>query len=756
MLFNSLALSALLSAASASPLSRRESFNSTVASNSTAPDKYLSFDFISQVLTPGLDFRAIQVSIGSNNQTVLLKLDTTTSDLWVNSNVNDFCLAYYPVDDYFNNTSEASEWDSFNGDLESDFEDALEAFEQGANSDFLEEVATATTTDIASYLGERRSALASILSVQKASVTKKIGDFLSTATAAVEGSWSSFEAGLPSQANEIGQAITSTAALLAISAQATPSYITSCSSTNGAVYTYVAESGYADAEIFTYANSADEYSYEYSDAGASATDAGADSDNYSASDFATLEKRENGWEKFTSGAKEFFDDLKKRDEATTSAGHHSGHSHSAHGSASYGSKTYSATNSYHSGHHASSYTAASASSVQSSAFASATADVVVNNENYTIEASFHEFFKDCALYGVFNDSASSTFESSGDEFFVSSDYSSYGIIGTDNITINGVSVNTTFGVSDVSDSNIGVLGLGQTYENSTFESFPYVLAENGDILKPLYSLAISSFTSQITFGAINFDAFYGNLTLFPLLNDTEAIALTLSSISLAFGDEYDAEANSTEIASGKAPAIIDTTINNVLFPDEVLDAFVSTLNETFNVTYNENIDRYVITYNFTESYDDDNTTTPYDAGVVFEFQGTEYNIPLSSFLVPFHNTTAFFNETSFITGSDGEKSFYYDYEGLFDNYYDDSEISVNILSILPSNDSTVVLGLDFLTDNIFVVVDLEEGEVGLAEYSFIIGNEGKYVVIEDEIPGAIDTPYYSEFYGSDNVTELYV
>lgn len=718
MLLNPIVLSALLNAVNAFPLYKRDSNSSVAAANSTAEDKYLSFNFIHQDLS-GAYLPTIQVAIGSSNQTLLLKLDTTTSDFWVNANTNEFCLAYYPIEDYLNETNPNDDWNDFNSELEAEFEDAFSDFEGAENSQF-STVETASA-NIESYLSERQSAVQSFLSQQKASVSQQIETYLTTATATGDDAWSTFEAGLPSQVNEIGATITSQTAAQALPFSGNPSLVTSYSQYSTASFTYVQVTGGYDK------NGPFDDSSDYPVASTLAS-------------WELLQKREDGWEKFTSGADKFFDDLKKRDEKTTTTKHHkssASHKSKASSDVSQASKTTGvasfASKASRVSHHASSYTSPHASSyvyapspVLLSAYASASALATPSVDYETLEY-IHELYNDCGLYGVFNESASTSFQSS-DKLFVSSDESSYGILGSDSVSINNYSVNTTFGVSELSDSNVGVFGLGKTTENSTFVSFTDVLAQSGYILKSLYSFTIG-LPSEITFGAINYSYLtYSNLTLFPLLNDTESIGLTLSGISLLAYDE-DSSNNTIPVVQGKAQAFIDTTSQNTYFPQEILDTLATSLNSTLNVTYVDSIESYVI-------YDNSSYSSLWDYEIVFDFQGAEYSLPLAEFAVTL-NGTGPSNDT------DSSDSF---------EFY--SETDVYILSILPSDDDSIVLGLDFLTDNFLVVVDLEANEIGLA-YS-ILGEEDEFIVIEDDIPGAIVAPYYDDFYGSDNVSKLSV
>lgn len=74
MKFSSIALTSLLTAVSASPIFRRDVNDTAVESNNTVT----SPGFIQEFLFDGPDFTGIQVSIGSDNQTLLLRLDTKT------------------------------------------------------------------------------------------------------------------------------------------------------------------------------------------------------------------------------------------------------------------------------------------------------------------------------------------------------------------------------------------------------------------------------------------------------------------------------------------------------------------------------------------------------------------------------------------------------------------------------------------------------------------------------------------------------
>lgn len=382
--------------------------------------------------------------------------------------------------------------------------------------------------------------------------------------------------------------------------------------------------------------------------------------------------------------------------------------------------------------------------------------ILPSNLTESFIADLYFELEDCSIYGTFN--GSDTFVSN-ETIYISEDGEVLGLLGNDTFYLpSGPVDNVTFVVAEISDSNIGSFGLGQKTENSTFTPFPEFLVESGVIGKALYSLDLSDSDPSLLFGAINYDAFSENLTLVPLLNETEAIAITLSSFGLSYANEKENSIYDIVVAEGAAFATLDSTSNNVYLPFDVLEALVLTLNNSYPIDYDEVYGRFVLSVPSAkeELKAMKNTSSPIDLedfNVALHFQGLAIDIPLMDFLIPIaENETEYFNLTT-STHDGTNESFYF----IFD---DDLKNSTEyILSILPSESEEVILGLPFLTE-VYVVVDLELGVVGLAPLDKeTTEDEDKLniITISDEIPLAVNATYFDEYYGSSsNLTSLAV
>ena len=704
MKFSSIALTSLLTAVSASPIFRRDVNDTAVESNNTVT----SPGFIQEFLFDGPDFTGIQVSIGSDNQTLLLRLDTKTSDLWVNSDINEYCLAYVPVPSFFNISSSENitAVSDFNSKLQSDVDESFNKFqiEQASKLEsFVAPSASISPEEIKSYASVRQEQFSSLLAVEKLSISSENALFTKTA---------SLDA-IPSAIQNFGQGFTSKGGRLATKvASDGEQFATKVTSIGESIFTVATKAG---AEFASKATSeGGEFATRVtSEGGEFATritswGEGVATDATSAFGDVTSEAV-NGWGKLTSGFANIFG-LQKRAEPTASTVHRK------------------ASSSY----------VASSTTVQDFIPKSTvipSSNVTISNNTVSVENLIYQIDHDCSLYGVFNDSSSKSFESSGDFWYTEfeGEYV-FGSLGNDTISLSGVSVNATIGVADASESNIGVLGIGKSSNHSSFQSFPYLLVENGAISKPVYSLIIGSLESSITFGAIDFASLEGDIVLFPFINSTEEIAITLSGLNIS------SPSNESIIALGKAPAIIDIANSNSLLPELVVSSFVSELNTTFEVSYSKNFGRYIIS---------DSNEDIYNTSVSWGFQGESFEVPLTNFVTPlFEEETVYINKSSPLSGPNTNSSFYYDISS-------NSTTSKYILDILPSDDESAVLGLNFFKDTLALIVDLEAEKVGLAYSADNEEEEGLLIIIDDQIPNSANASQYGDFYGSDNITTLF-
>lgn len=128
---------------------------------------------------------------------------------------------------------------------------------------------------------------------------------------------------------------------------------------------------------------------------------------------------------------------------------------------------------------------------------------------------------DCDQYGTFNETASSTFKNNQTNFHIQylDDTFANGTWGTDDISLTDSLKlqNASFAVAEVSDSNVGVFGIGFIALESGKEKYlnvPALMKEQGLIKKVAYSLYLGSMESNqgnILFGAIDHAKYSGEL-----------------------------------------------------------------------------------------------------------------------------------------------------------------------------------------------------------------------------------------------------
>lgn len=689
MFINTVLVSALLAYVKSTPIAKRDvaddlqdlldlGFVNTTTNSSSYSQPV---GYVKQQLFDGPGFNAIPVTIGSDNQTVFLRLDSNTPDIWVNSDINEFCLAYVPS---FNTSiSNSSIWKDIGDSLKDQAASALFDFQQSADS-VLKELPTASL-NYQTYASARQSEFQSAFSHAKASATKEIGDILSAASIT----------DFPKVDDTLGDKITSKAVVIGTEiATDAREFATKVTSVGDRVYTFVTRVGEEFATDVTSVGG--QFATDVTSVGA---EIGKTIATGATSVFGDVTHGVvNGWDRFTSNLLNNF----KRDVETA---------------------------------------------VSTTVVPTATYDFIPNNytnptavvnSSTTIDTLLYTFEHDCSLFGVFDDSTSDSFVALNNSLYVfnSTDYA-VGFLGNDTISIDGTPINATFAVADSSDSNIGVFGIGKS--NDEFTSYPELLAKSGAISKAVYQLVFSSFESSIIFGAIDYSHIDGNITLVPFAENTTDIAFSLSGFNTS---DSDPEAYiDTSSSFSNLTAVIDTSIKNLLLPSDVLDYVISSLNETVDVTYSDDLGRYTI---------DEIPTFYLQFGVADDF----FSVSIENFLVPLtSNETVLFNETYKLSGSYANSSFYYDLDNDDISEYsdnddfldesDDSDADTYILSILPAANNTVVLGLDFFQDSIVAIIDLEDEQIGLASLDDTSDDE-TIVIITNEIPTFFDTSDFDD------------
>lgn len=337
----------------------------------------------------------------------------------------------------------------------------------------------------------------------------------------------------------------------------------------------------------------------------------------------------------------------------------------------------------------------------------------------------------CSIYGTFEGSDSETFVSNKTSFSISYADGSFakGTWGHDDVIFNGVNVtNLSFAVCDNADNAMGVLGIGlagleTTYSGSSssslgsnsyqYENLPLKLKSLGIINQAAYSIYLNdtdSSSANILFGAVDHNRYTGDLVALPIINTLQSrgynsaleLEVTLNSVTLVDSSSL----TEASIGSGAASALLDTGTTLTYVPQDVLSAILSLL----NVQYSSSIGYYVMTCSDADNY-----------SLVFNFQGQDINIGLSSFLIPL------------VTVS-----------GASSQYC--------MVGIQSSETSSFTLGDSFLR-NVYMVADLDSLEIALANADHSSESSEDIEVISSGIPSAV-TPVNSNTWGASTTALL--
>lgn len=319
---------------------------------------------------------------------------------------------------------------------------------------------------------------------------------------------------------------------------------------------------------------------------------------------------------------------------------------------------------------------------------------------------------DCHEYGTFTPSDSSTFNSNNTYFSISYGDGTFasGTFGTDVLVLSDLNVTgLSFAVADETDSTMGVLGIGLpelevTYSGSTasrggrpyrYDNFPIVLRNSGAIRTNSYSLYLNDSDAEhgtILFGAVDHSKYTGTLYTIPIVNTLSASGfsspiqfdVTINGIGVSDSQNGDRTLTTTKITG-----LLDSGTTLTYLPQAV----VSLIADEIGAQYSSRLGYYVVT-----CPSDDSTE------IVFDFGGFHINASLSSFILRTGYTC--------------------------------------LLGIIPTSDGTgAILGDSFLT-NAYVVYDLENLEISMAQARYNTTSEN-IEVISSSVPRAVKAPGYT-------------
>ncbi|CDK29971.1 unnamed protein product [Kuraishia capsulata CBS 1993] len=324
-------------------------------------------------------------------------------------------------------------------------------------------------------------------------------------------------------------------------------------------------------------------------------------------------------------------------------------------------------------------------------------------------------FDNCGGIGGFDSDKSSTFHRNKTEFLIKygDNTTAEGYWGRDLVTIGDTKIsNLTFAVAAFTNSTpvfgIGLPGAETTFgeyfiasENYTYENLPAKMATEGLINTPAYSLFLNDVdedVGSVLFGGVDHSKYSGNLTTVKVVDWDGGLQVTVSEIDIQKGDKVAA------FAQGKYLALLDSGTTLTYLPNELYETF----QEFTNATWDDNIEQYY--------YDCDEIA---DTTISFDFTGAKIEVPLKSF--------TFKQFGKCVSGIQR-----YDYDDV--TYF--------------------ILGDNFLR-NAYVVYDLENLEISLAQAKYNGGKEDVEEITKKGVPSAVKAKYYSDTYiiGEHDVTD---
>ncbi|SGZ40240.1 uncharacterized protein HGUI_02440 [Hanseniaspora guilliermondii] len=338
-----------------------------------------------------------------------------------------------------------------------------------------------------------------------------------------------------------------------------------------------------------------------------------------------------------------------------------------------------------------------------------------NTASSAVQQEINEVESNCDDFGVFNPDKSSSFKknSSASSFYIEYGDNTFasGIWGSDKLTINGISVDgMLFGVANVSNSS-NVLGISfpqlessnqassDSADTFTYNNLPQLLKQQGLINKVAYSLYLNSLeatSGDLLFGAIDTTKYTGQLYTVPLIN--------IYSKYYSHPIEFDITLQGTGYvsSSGKTstfntqnlPALLDSGTTLSYLPQTIANMFAAQV----SASWDTNLQYYTLSC--------PSDSTAQNSAFVYQIGGVNYYVPLSNYILQ------------------------------------TSDKDTCILGIQPQSSQYCIFG-DNTLSSLYVVYDLEDYEISIAQADFSGASKSNIKVISDSIPGASKAPGYS-------------
>ncbi|XDT19167.1 Peptidase family A1 domain profile [Nakaseomyces glabratus] len=326
---------------------------------------------------------------------------------------------------------------------------------------------------------------------------------------------------------------------------------------------------------------------------------------------------------------------------------------------------------------------------------------------------------DCKKYGFYNRNESSTFNSNGTDLFIT--YGDNGFVrgtwGTDSVSVGNLNLsNLSIGVSPMTNTSTGILGVGLPGEESTFNyssnvtgpsnyqysNFPIRLKEEGLIEKIAYSIYLNETGSKygsILFGAVDHSKYQGPLYTFPLVNskykegsDPFQFEITMNGVGLV------GKTDNITLYDQKLPTLLDSGSTISLLPRDVADLVAQQVNGTVDGKGN------CIKLPKCPSKKDNQK-------LIFNFSGAEFSVNVTDFMEK-HKGKCYLQ----FSALDG----------------------INF----------ALLGDNFM-NNVYTVFNLDDKELSLAQANYNSSLKPDIEEIKDTVPSAVLAPQYYNTFSAD-------
>ncbi|GEQ67032.1 hypothetical protein JCM33374_g695 [Metschnikowia sp. JCM 33374] len=314
----------------------------------------------------------------------------------------------------------------------------------------------------------------------------------------------------------------------------------------------------------------------------------------------------------------------------------------------------------------------------------------------------------CVAGGSFNYTASVSYSAnkSSSDFHILYGDGTYagGLWGTDNISFGSVNIShCNFATAMVSTSDTGVFGIGLAADessNSTYENLPMRFKSSGAINKIAYSLYLNNAngsSGSVLFGAVDHAKYNGQLQKVPIINADPSYSSTPADLQVVL-NSITLKSSSQNITVSTTPiaALLDSGTSLTLLPSAISQAFAKSLGGFMTKS-----GFYKVSCAYKSS----------SLFAEFNFSGVKIKVPLSDLI-----STSITMESSCYLGIE------------------------EIPPTLSSDTPFAILGDNFLR-NAYVVFDLEDYEISLAQVKF--SDTEDIEVISSSVPSAVKAASYS-------------